>query len=214
MNIPLLQLHTGRLALIFRLPMGRSFRSPVTVTLLPSTVKRAKEFATAVICTVDYRDSNQSVKAKIQDDHFISKLGEEAVKVVFKSRGASVVGPDYMIYKGKNKSWNADLVVNDLDVAVKTQKKSAADKYGLSWTFQHSEVRMDPILKNPEAWVCFVEVNDADAKYRCIVFPPVKIKMLPFREPRLKHLKGKKKVVYAGDLSAGSAFLTAAFRLA
>lgn len=180
--------------------MNNPFKTPVKVSLLASTVRRAQEFAAAVVSTVDYRDSNQSVKAKIQDDHFISKLGEEAVKVVFKARGAQVEGPDYTIYDGKKKSWNADLVINGIEVAVKTQKKSAANKYGLSWTFQHSEIRKDPILKNPEAWVCFVEVDDSDTKYKCIVFPPVKIKKLHFTEPKLKHLKGKKKVVYASDL--------------
>lgn len=180
--------------------MNNPFKTPVKVSLLASTVRRAQEFAAAVVSTVDYRDSNQTVKAKIQDDHFISKLGEEAVKVVFKARGAQVEGPDYTIYDGKKKSWNADLVINGIEVAVKTQKKSAANKYGLSWTFQHSEIRKDPILKNPEAWVCFVEVDDSDTKYKCIIFPPVKIKKLHFTEPKLKHLKGKKKVVYASDL--------------
>ena len=92
------------------------------------------------------------------------------------------------------------MLVNEIDVAVKTQKKSAASKYGLSWTFQNSEIRKDPILKNPEAWVCFVEVDDSDEKFYCKVFPPCKIRKLQFREPKLSHLKGKKKVVYAEDL--------------
>ena len=163
-------------------------------------IAKAKNFAAAVINTVDYKDSNQSIKSKIQDDHFISKLGEEAVRQIFLDRGVTVVGPDYNIYEGKNKSWLPDLIINGIEVAVKTQKKSAAGRYGLSWTFQDSELRKDPILKNPEAWVFFVEYDDRDENFPCTVFPPVKIKTLQFKEPRLPHLKGKKKVIYAEDL--------------
>lgn len=180
--------------------MKNPFLKPKKVTLTSAIIARAWKFAEAVIATVDYRDSNQSLKSKIADDHFISKLGEEAVKAVFKSRGAQVEGPDYSIYEGKKKSWNADLFINEIEVAVKAQKKTAADRFGLSWTFQDSEIRKDPILKNPDAWVCFVEAVDSDGAWFCIVFPPVQIKHLQFREPRLKHLKGKKKVVYAEDL--------------
>ncbi|MFI5134761.1 MAG: hypothetical protein ACHQD9_02800 [Chitinophagales bacterium] len=180
--------------------MRKPFITPKRVLLTAQIISRAKKFSSAVINTVDYKDSNQSVKSKIQDDHFISKLGEEAVKAVFEKRGNKVIGPDYKIYDGKKKTWSADLIVSGIDVAVKTQKKSAANKYGLSWTFQNSEIRKDPILKNPESWVCFVECNDSDEKFCCTVFPPVKIKRLQFKEPKLSHLKGKKKVVYAEDI--------------
>jgi len=182
--------------------MGKPFRIPQKILLDGATILRAKKFAEAVTGTVDYSDSNQSVKMKIQDDHFISKLGEEAVKKIFEKRGSKVIGPDYTIYDGKKKSWSADLTINNIEVAVKTQKKSAADKYGLSWTFQLSPVRKDPILKNPDAWVCFVECDDGDENFSCKVFPPKKMKALipVLKEPRLKHLKGKKRVVYASDL--------------
>jgi hypothetical protein len=178
----------------------KPFTNPRIVQLNAAIVAKSKKFAGDVVNTVDYKDSNQSIRSKIQDDHFISKLGEEAVKLVFEDRGNKVIGPDYNIYQGKKKSWNSDLMINGIEVAVKTQKKSAANKYGLSWTFQNSEIRKDPILKNPESWVCFVECDDSDEKFLCIVFPPVKIKSLQFKEPKLSHLKGKKKVVYAEDL--------------
>jgi hypothetical protein len=180
--------------------MGKPFKTPQKIILDSSLILKAKQFAEGVVGTVDYTDSNQSIKTKIQDDHFISKLGEEAVKQLFESRGNKVIGPDYTIYHGKRKSWSADLVINEIEVAVKTQKKSAANKYGLSWTFQLSAVRKDPVLKNPEAWICFVECDDSKENFPCKVFPPKKMKSLLMREPRLQHLKGKKKVVYAEDL--------------
>ena len=182
--------------------MRKSFLTPQKITLDAAIISRAKKFADAVTRTVDYQDSNQSNKLKIRDDHFISKLGEEAVTKLMTARGNTIHGPDYVVYAGSQKNWNSDLLINGLEVAVKTQKKSAASKYGLSWTFQYSAVRKDPILKNPEAWVCFVECDDGDENFCCTVFPPRKMKSLAaiLKEPKLAHLKNKKKVVYAADL--------------
>ena len=116
--------------------------------------------------TVNYADSNQSIQKKVMDDHFVSKLAEEAVRILFEARECSVIGPDYSVYEAKRKSWDADLKINGLDVAVKTQRRSAADRYGLSWTFQDSPERRDPILDMPDAWVCLVVYEDLKKKYR------------------------------------------------
>lgn len=172
-----------------------TFRTPQIVNLSPEAVDRARAFADSVAETVDYGDSNQTRKKKIRDDHFVSKLGEEAVRLVFEARRCLVEGPDYTIYKAKEKSWVADLKVNGLEVAVKTQRRSAANRYGLSWTFQDSPRRRDPILDLPEAWVCFVLYEDRKPGYECIVYPLRKIKQLIFEPPKLGHLAGKKKTV-------------------
>lgn len=177
-----------------------SFRTPQIVQLPFEAVSRAQTFADAVVDTVNYRDSNQVEVQKIRDDHFVSKLGEEAVRAVFETRNCTVQGPDYSIYSGKNKSWAADLRINDLDVAVKTQRRSAAKRYGLSWTFQDSPERHDPILDMPEAWVSFVVYEDAGPGCECIVYPLLKVRKLVFDPPRLPHLAGKKKVVYLEKL--------------
>ena len=171
-----------------------------TVKIEQADIEKAKRFASDVVETVDYGDSNQFSKEKIKEDHFISKLGEEAVKKVFEDLDKQVQGPDYTIYAQKKKSWVADLQINGYDLAVKTQKKSAAKKYGLSWTFQSSSIRRDPILDDNEKWVCFVECDDTDLAYPCTVFPPIQMKNLIFKDPVLSHLKGKKQVVYAEDL--------------
>jgi hypothetical protein len=169
-------------------------------------VERATAFASAVVSTVNYRDSKQTVKQKIQDDHFVSKLGEEAVKSVFESRKCTVMGPDYKVYAGKGKSWEADLKINDLEVAVKTQRRSAAKRYGLSWTFQDSPERRDPILDTPEAWVCLVVYEDLKDGCECVVYPLRKIKQLIFEAPRLSKLVGKKQAVYLETLQKYKVF--------
>ncbi len=158
-------------------------------------VEKALKFAKSVVSTTNYSDSHQESIEKITNDHFISKIGEEAVRIVF-SRYTQVQGPDYAIYHGKLKSWDDDLYINNAGLAVKTQKKSTADRFGLSWTFQCGFFRRDTILDNPEAWVVFVKYYD-DKPHVCEVFPPFQMKELILGEPKLLKLKGSKKVVYA-----------------
>src|SRR5512138_1539357 len=177
-----------------------TFRTPQIVPLSPRPLQRASAFADAVIDTVNYRDSNQTKKKKIRDDHFVSKLGEEGVRLVFERRHCTVQGPDYTVYSGKQKSWAADLKINTLEVAVKTQRRSAANRYDLSWTFQDSTKRRDPILSMPEAWVCLVAYEDLKPDYECVVYPLRKIKQLIFEAPRLSRLLGKKQAIYLETL--------------
>jgi hypothetical protein len=183
-----------------------TFQEPQVIQLSTEAVARANAFASAVISTVNYRDSDQIVKQKIQDDHFVSKLGEEAVRFVFEQRDCTIEGPDYTIYSGNRKSWDADLKINDLEVAVKTQRRSAAKRYGLSWTFQDSPERRDPILDTPEAWVCLVVYEDLKDGYECVVYPLRKIKQLIFEAPRLSKLIGKKQAVYLETLQQHKIF--------
>lgn len=177
----------------------RIFTTSVLVEISPSQVNLAKQFAQNVINTVNYRDSNQTNRAKIQQDHFISKLGEEAVASIFQQHGLQIKGPDYTIYEGKAKSWEADLYVDDWELAVKTQNQNSANRYGLSWMFQSSERRRDPILEDMQAWVCFVLCDEAK-DYQCRVYPPYQIHELNFKDPKMAYLKGKKQVIYAQDL--------------
>ncbi len=161
-------------------------------------IRKAKNFAAQVTATTNYADSNQLSTAKITNDHFISKIGEEAVKQVL-SKYATIAGPDYAIYHGKEKSWLDDLYVNGVGLAVKTQKRSMALKFGLSWTFQSGASRCDTILKKPGAWVAFVEYDDISGN-SCYVYPPFRMQELTLGEPVLQKLRGFKKVVYANTL--------------
>ncbi|MBU1098392.1 MAG: hypothetical protein KKB34_18075 [Bacteroidetes bacterium] len=177
----------------------RLFEKPIIVEIPTKKIYLAKEFANAVVKTVNYNDCDQYKRTKIENDHFISKLGEEAVYLVFSKYTTDIIKPDYTIYVGDYKSWSPDLTINKMPLAVKTQKTSTSKKYGLSWTFQFSKTRKDPLLLKSEQWVCFVECDDLN-NFLSKVFPPVQIKQLQFREPVLQYLKGKKKVIYYSDL--------------
>jgi len=183
-----------------------TFKEPQVVHIPVEAVARASAFADAVTSTVNYQDSHQSIKQKIRDDHFVSKLGEEAVRFVFEQRDCIIGGPDYTVYSGKQKSWDADLSINDLEVAVKTQRRSAAKRYGLSWTFQDSPKRRDPILDMPNAWVCLVVYEDLKDGHEGLVYPLRKIKQLIFEAPRLSRLVGKKQAVYLETLQQNNIF--------
>ena len=171
------------------------------ITLSSHIISKSFAFAKEVVETIDYSDSNQINLKKITTDHFVSKLGEEATKAVLETYFYKVDGPDYTIYKGKNKSWDHDLYVGEKGIAVKTQLSSIAERFGLSWVFQDSPQRSDPILKQPDSLVCFVECDDSTKKLTCWVSRPYKIKELTFRNPTMSYLIGKKKVVYDFDLT-------------
>ncbi len=176
------------------------FRQALNITLSESEITKATCFADAVLATVNYTDTLQFNQQKIRDDHFVSKLGEEAVRRAFEQYGCQVQGPDYTIYTGRQKSWDSDLYVEGGALAVKTQRSSAAQRYGLSWTFQQSKFRTDPILAQPEAWVCFVEYHDLQEGCIFTVFEPLQIGELPLEAPRLARLVDKKVAVYAADI--------------
>ena len=183
----------------------RHFVEVQTVVTGGDLVVKAKNFAKQVTPTIGsrgsgYQDTHQVNLQKIENDHFVSKMGEEAVRIVFEKIGRQVKGPDYQIYAGKQKSWDSDLYIDGLGLAVKTQATSLAKKFGLSWTFQAGANRKDPILNHLDAWVCFVEFNETTLQ--CRVYPPYQIKELTFGEPKLEKLKGSKKVVYADSLPA------------
>jgi hypothetical protein len=175
----------------------RYFETIQEVRLNAVLLDKAKRFARKVATTTNYHDSRQFSSMKIEHDHFLSKLGEEAVRLVFEKFGKKVTGPDYTIYQKKQKSWEADLFVEGAPLAVKTQSAEAAKKYGLSWTFQAGRERRDPILEKRNAWVCFVGL---ESNSLARVFPPSQMKDLKFQEPKLEKLKGSKLVVYAEAL--------------
>jgi hypothetical protein len=182
--------------------ISQYYTSIMKTELASEVFERAKAFARKVTSTTDYTDSNQTKKEKISDDHYISKLGEEAVKKVL-SQFALVTGPDYQIYIASNKSWQDDLFIDGQGIAVKTQKRSSAQLYGLSWTFQAGPTRRDKVLDRPDAWVAFVVYDDIE-KHAFYVYPLMQIKQLKFDEPVLPHLKGHKVVVYANSLPKGA----------
>ena len=152
-----------------------------------------------VVETFSYCDRGPHTREKLRQDHFVSKIGEEAVFAIFSQYTEEIEPPDYKIYPEGAKSWEPDLRIDGIGLAVKTQLQSNATKYGLSWMFQYGKYRKDAIFNEPEAWVCFVECNDEDRSYNCVVHPPLQMMEITFGEPKVPQLRGWKKVAYAKE---------------
>lgn len=173
------------------------YPDPILVSLDNTSTEKAKLFADAVLATVNYADSGQTNTRKVFQDHFHSKLAEAAVANLYRQHTV-VAGPDYNIYPAKSKSWDADLMINNIPVGIKTQTMAAAKKYGLSWTFQSGKYRKDKVLEQSDHWIIFTLLSDS-SPYQCLVFPARQIHQLPFKDPVLQKLKGEKQVVYGQD---------------
>lgn len=171
----------------------------VRINLTDSEKEKAMKFAEQVVDTTDYSDTDQTSRNKVKTDHYCSKLSEQAVYKHYKNLGESITEPDYTIYDKDHKSFTCDLVLNNTKLAIKTQKKSDADRYGLSWVFNLS-TRKDPMLKNPKQWIVFTECIDTDGSWDIIIYPPKQVKNIVFKEPFKENLKNKKRVVYAKDI--------------
>ncbi|MFP4008331.1 MAG: hypothetical protein ACLFQP_00020 [Halothece sp.] len=180
----------------------RFFKQVKIVPVSDNMLEKARIFSEEVLLTVGrqgrYKDTNQNDLAKNRQDHYVGKVAEEAVRQIFQELDREVQGPDYKIYQGRGKSWDSDLYVDGVPLAVKAQTTEMAKKFGLSWTFQASESRYDPILNKPNSWVCFVEFDQQNRQ--CYVYPPYQIQELTFAKPKLPKYWGTKLAVYRSSL--------------
>lgn len=164
---------------------------PKLVQIKESWKKSCKEYADAVVGTVNYADSRQSNGEKVKNDHYIGKVAEFCAYQLL-SKEFNLHPPDCAVYKGKGKGWESDLQ-GEQHFAIKSQTVESYRKYGASLMFQDIKGgRRDPILDRPSDRVCWVLV----APLYGIVCPPIEIKDLIMGEPKLFHLKGKKTVAY------------------
>lgn len=200
------------------------FKKLIPATIPAKIVSKAYDYASNVIDTINYSDSNQSNKEKIKFDHFYGKIGEEAVRNVLLSIDIGPVSePDYNIYTGKNKSWDKDLYIEEADtretipIGVKSQTNKSAKWTKLSFILQNSSKRKDDTLNNDKDIIIPVfiisEKNGKDiirevysgnafkmlfSDILCYVFPPLYIKNIKYGTMAKKEIIGKN-VFYAKD---------------
>lgn len=140
---------------------------------------------------------------------YIGKLGELAASRYLRDVCPDSV-PDFAIYEAKKKSWNSDLGCNSYHFHVKSMGVEQAKLYGLSWTFQFSNARgrggkdaeIFAAEQSDRTFVVLVQVDLG--KHEAEVITTIQARKLSehnlFRDPKLDHLKGIKKVVYFEDL--------------
>jgi hypothetical protein len=170
-----------------------------------TTIERARKFASEMVKTVSYADCGQIDNGVVERNIFFGRLGEEAACIAFRGMKYKVEGPDYTIYKAKEKRWKYDLVIrNDkreaLSINVMTQAASVAVYHGVNWVIQSIDKgRKDPLLSNPESLLCLVELDDSRRWFPCIVYTLYKIGDLKISEAGGKY-KSTKKVIKKEDL--------------
>ncbi len=185
--------------------MDNLFNEPIWVGVAKQKYEqKLKQFAENVSYTTNYIDCGQTNhKIKVYQ-HFVGKLIEIAAYACFRKNNlAPNIFPDFNIYKGENKNWDADLYIGTNKVSVKGQDVTSARQFGLSWTFQDiKKGRSDRALYNTEEVIVpGLYCNNIDDKQtlHTIIFPPIKMKNAKFDNPVKHFLYGKKKVLYAKD---------------
>ena len=146
-----------------------------------------RTFANEVNGTTNYSDSNQPRSQRVLKNHYDGKISEFAVSEAFGTEP-----PDVKIYKGKQKSWDADLNAGQEQYAVKSQTLDSFQRYSPSMTFQNGWKRKDKILSEPDAPVIYCLLLED----RALVSPIFRIKELVFGPPKLEKLAGEKTVAY------------------
>jgi hypothetical protein len=155
------------------------------------------DFANRVVNTnIDkYRERNQTDVNKIIDDIYIGKLAEYATYKFLKQAGKDVKEPDIEVYGAKRKSFASDLTDGTLKYHVKCMKKSMADRFGLSWSFQIE----DPLVHRPDAQDVIVLCEyDQDIEIKTLV-KATRVKDI-YTKPFLKKLHYIKKVLMWDDV--------------
>jgi len=152
-----------------------------------------------------YRQRNQSNQARITQQIADGKMGEIFAARHLRTQGYTCTEPDFEIYTARNKSFDADLVIDSQQaVHVKTQNAESARRWGSSWVFQAGGVgygNTDPLLDSTtKDWVVFVKL-DAQT-HSAMVIGPLEMAQVKqhLKDPVLDRLKGIKKCIYESDL--------------
>lgn len=143
-------------------------------------------------------------RAKMIKDNRIGKIGEWGVTWAFWKNEIDCSEPDMKIYSSSNKSFDADLTYNGIDLHVKSQCAEAARRWNASWVFQKGGMgrgHVDPILHSGDGEAIFALVDEPRKQVE--VYGPIDLNVLRenLREPRLEHLKKTKACLYLEDFT-------------
>ena len=132
------------------------------------------------------------------------KIAEWACTLFFTDKPCTISDPDMKIYDKYQKSFDADLTVDGLDLHVKSQSTESAKRFGTSWMFQYNGRgggHRDPLLGYANGLVAFCVV---DFKKKQVTlegvceFAKIREKL---REPVKASLKNTKRCIYLEDLT-------------
>lgn len=132
----------------------------------------------------EYKRRGQSDKNKIISDIYNGKVAEFMVYNFFISKGKSLSSPDLNIYQRGMKSFDADLVIGDVNIHVKSHISN--EIYPVSWMFQKN----DPLQGRD--YLCLVVDN--------IYMYIKKVSEVEFSEPMKESLRHTKVCLYENKI--------------
>lgn len=133
-----------------------------------------------------YKKRNQNNKDKIISDIYYGKIAEFMVYNFLSSKSKKLNSPDLNIYSKYKKSFDADLVVDGINIHVKSHKVNS--NFPVSWLFQKS----DPLVRSINKDLLALVVLDKDSSYMYMH----KSSDIEFDEPMKDSLKFSKVCVY------------------
>jgi len=161
----------------------------------PDDIERCHEFAEAQYVTsrATYARRGQANRDTIIRQIEQGKIAELMVYHHLRKK-FNVDEPDFNIYKGKKKSFAADLTDGFLRFHIKGQDDESARRYGISWVFTPS----DPLVTKPMAQDIMVLVllkNDT-VKIEGFLSALTAKEQNLYEDPKLERLRGHKVVLY------------------
>ena len=152
-----------------------------------------------------YAKRGQSDKETIRGQIYTGKLGEYVSYLYLKEK-YNVTEPDCNIYSKFEKSYAADLLINNKKLHIKSQDINQANKFGMSWIFQfkeNSKIHTDnEIFVNKEGTAIFVLVDKLylTGEIKGIVDINKLHSLNLFKAPKKLDLSSSKKAIYFEDI--------------
>jgi hypothetical protein len=170
-------------------------------------IKKCEEFAHAQLETSkeQYARRNQRNLDKIVKDITTGKLGEIGAYRLLSSNGFNVSKPDFEIYAGRRKSFDADLCATEFHGHCKSQNIDSADKYGISWILQYGGRgygHTDKLFKqrSKEDYLIPSLVHEKEVEIFGIIPVDLLFERDLVKEPRVAWLADTKRAIYYEDL--------------
>jgi hypothetical protein len=139
-----------------------------------------------------YASRNQTNENKVRSDIYMGKMAEFAVYNYLISKGKICSAPDVMIYTAKQKSYDADLLINGI-APLHVKSCMVVSGYDNSWVFQPN----DPLVTSPleDETIALVSVT-SDGVFDCYI---VKATDVLFMYKPARKIELNKKVLYEQD---------------
>ena len=164
-------------------------------------IKKCEKFADDQLKTSSsrtYMKRGAPSQEKIRQDIITGRKAEIGAYLLLKEKYSDITKPDFKIYKGRKKSFAADLTTKSENYHVKSMSKSQADKYGLSWMLQKTDPLVVKPAPNDFLVPCLVDGNTVDIK-GIFLMTEIKMKKL-IKQPKLEWLRKNKVTIYWEDI--------------